>query len=138
MTACQQYPKNRDMAEQTVANIAQQFVVAYNAHDQKQMLELVHPEIRYMYIDGNQLYTETHNKVALAEFLTEFFHNKPKAHSKLLSSYLQGPFIHQVEQALWSDETGQQKSQCSLSVYEIKQQLIINIWYFTTFSCPPV
>lgn len=126
----------RELAESAVTNIAEQFVDAYNAQDQQRMLKLVHPDIKYMYIDDNQIYTETNSKAALAEFLVGYFHNTPKAQSKLISSYLQDPFIHQVEQAIWQDASGQLKSQCSLSVYEIKQQLIINVWYFKTFKCP--
>ncbi len=136
LTACQLSPVKSYLVEPTVANIAEQFVDAYNAHDQQAMLKLVHPEIKYMYIDANQIYTETNSKAALVDFLMTYFANNSKAQSKLLSSHLQGPFIHQVEQALWLDASGQQKSQCSLSVYEIKQKLIINIWYFTTFECP--
>lgn len=118
------------------ANIAEQFVVAYNLHDPSAMLQWVHPEIRYMYISNDEIYTETNGKTALAKFLLPFFENKPQAQSKVLSSLHQGPFIQQVEQALWTDEKGQQKSQCSLSVYEIRDNLIINIWYFSVFKCP--
>lgn len=134
ISACRSDIKKSKLAVST--NIAEQFLGAYNAHDESQMLKLVHPEIKYMYIDDNQVYTETQNKEALADFLVNFFQTNPKAQSKLLSSHLEGPFIHQVEQALWQDESGEQKSQCSLSVYEVKQQLIINVWYFTTFKCP--
>ena len=135
LAACQQQPIRGELSGSPNVNLAEQFVIAYNAHDQKQMLILAHPEIRYMYIEDDQVYTETNGKTALAEFLVGFFQNNPNAQSKLLSSHQQGSFIHQVEQAIWTDDTGQLMSQCSLSVYEIEQQLIKNVWYFTTFKC---
>ncbi len=116
--------------------MGERFLIAYNAHDHGMMLELVHPKIKYMFVDGDEIYTEINHKAALADFLIDYFTNTPKAKSKLISSYLQGPFIHQVEQAIWQDKSGQNKTQCSLSVYEIRQQLIINIWYFKAFKCP--
>ncbi len=120
----------------TEQNVAEQFVYAYNRHDVTGMLQWVHADIRYMYISNDSIYTETSGKPALAAFLPPFFDNKPHARSELISSTQNGTFIHQVERALWQDAEGNKQSQCSLSVYQIKDQLIINIWYFDVFKCP--
>ena len=119
-------------------NLAVQFVEAYNQHDVAAMLNLVHDDVKYMYISNGEVYTETKDKKALAQFLPAFFKQKPAAQSKVWSSSQTGPYITQVEQALWTTADGQAKSQCSLSVYQIKKQLIINIWYHDVFTCPAI
>ncbi|MGJ8662208.1 MAG: nuclear transport factor 2 family protein [Marinicella sp.] len=138
LIGCQskQMHKQDNGSDVQVVNIAEQFVAAYNQHDPDKMLQWVHPDVSYMYVSKDQIYTETSGKVALTDFLGPFFKDKPHAQSQLLGSHQQGPFIHQVEKALWDDKNGQQQSQCSLSVYEIKEELIINIWYFSVFKCP--
>ena len=129
-------PKQLDSPAPADQNVAELFVQAYNQHDVAGMLQWVHADIRYMYISNDSLYKETSGKPALAEFLPPFFANKPHAKSELLSSTQSGSFVHQVERALWQNAEGHIKSQCSLSVYQLQDQLIINIWYFDVFKCP--
>ncbi len=116
-------------------NPAEKFVAAYNEHNIELMLSLVHDDIKYMFVDSAQVYTETKDKAALATYLVPFFAQKPNAKSVVLTSLQHGPFIQQVEQALWVDSQNQPQSQCSLSVYEIRHQLIINVWYLNAYSC---
>lgn len=135
LAACQP-PRPDASRPSAVPNLAERFVAAYNQHDTKAMLALVHPELKYMFISGDQVHTETHNKDALAAFLGPYFANNPGARSAIVSTAQQGPFIQQVEQAWWIDQQGQPKSQCSQSIYQIKQQLIVHVWYFDAFPCP--
>lgn len=100
------------------------------------MLELVHEEVRYMFIDANRIHTETEGKQNLADYLPGYFRNSPKTHSTILHSHQQGPHIVQLEQANWTGQQGQSRSQCSWSVYELKDGLIVNIWYHSSFTCP--
>ncbi|WP_223787051.1 nuclear transport factor 2 family protein [Marinicella meishanensis] len=139
LVACQpQQPVTKPVAKlsNTAPNLAEQFVAAYNQHNVQGMLALVHSELKYMFISGDQLHTETHDKAALEAFLGRYFVNTPAAHSQVLSSAQQGPFIQQLERAIWTDAQGQPKAQCSQSIYQVKDQLIVHIWYFDAFSCP--
>ncbi len=120
----------------TTKNIATRFVDAYNQHDVSGMLQWVHEDIRYMYVLDDVVHTETSGKHALQQFLLPYFVSKPQAYSALLSSSQQGPFIQQIEKAIWHTESGVIKSQCSLSIYQLKDELIINVWYFDVFQCP--
>jgi len=100
------------------------------------MLELVHDEVRYMFIDADQVHVETANKQTLADYLPGYFSQAPATRSSILYSQSHGYHITQVEQAFWTDQHGESRSQCSWSVYELQDQLIINIWYHRSYSCP--
>lgn len=128
--------QSRQYKQPTIDNPATAFVAAYNAHDIDRMLSLVHPELRYMFINNEQLHLETNSKKVLANYLVDFFKQQPKAQSKVISSQQHGPFIQQIEQAIYTTAAGVVRSQCSLSVYQMQDQLIINVWYFDAFSCP--
>ncbi|MCX7552655.1 nuclear transport factor 2 family protein [Marinicella sp. S1101] len=128
---------NLNMAKQTrpPENVAVDFVAAYNQQNIDAMLQLVDVDVQYMFIEQNQLYTETADKNALSNFLKGYFKQNPDAQSAVVSSQQSGNFIHQVERALWQDQNGVAKTQCSLSVYELNAGLIINVWYFTAYQC---
>lgn len=132
LSACEPRPEPR---VQTL-NPAMQFVAAYNRQDTGAMLELVHDDVRYMFLDANQLHTETAGKQALAKYLADYFKQAPATRSSILYSQQHGYHITQVEQAFWTDQHGESRSQCSWSVYELQDQLIINIWYHSSYSCP--
>ncbi len=119
-----------------IDNIARAFVSAYNDHDIDLMMSMVHPDMRYMFINNEKIYTETDSKKVLQNYLVDFFNSKPKAQSDVISSLRHGPFIQQVEQAIVTNQQGNRRTQCSLSIYELKDDLIINVWYFDVFSCP--
>ena len=132
MSACQPRPEPQPQA----ANPATLFVEAYNHQNIAAMLALVHDEVRYMFIDADQIHVETAGKQALAEYLPVYFSQAPATHSSILYSQQHGYHISQVEQASWTDQHGESRSQCSWSVYELQDQLIINIWYHRSYSCP--
>lgn len=135
-SACHFNVKIEQEAEAIITqNTAVAFVNAYNEHDSDKMLSMVHDEVKYMYVDGANIFTETNNKNELAQFLVKFFEQKPNAHSEVVSSHKSNHFIHQVEKALWLDQAGKQTAQCSLSVYEMKNDLILNVWYYQAYQC---
>jgi hypothetical protein len=100
------------------------------------MLALVHDEVRSKFIDANQVHVETAGKQALADYLPGYFSQTPASRSSILYSQPHGYHITQVEQAFWTDQHGESRFQCSWSVYELRDQLIINIWYHRFHSCP--
>ena len=134
LMACQS--NSNVKAEQVMqANIAEQFVTAYNAHDIPAMMALADDGIKYMFISNDQVYTETNGKVHLSQYLVPFFQNKPNALSRVRSSKQSGDFIQLLEEAVSQDSNGQERSQCSFSMYQLKENLIINVWYFDAHRC---
>ncbi len=116
-------------------DVATHFVEAYNAHDIDAMLALSHESIKYMFISGNQIHTVTNGKAHLKRYLKPFFEHNPKASSRIRSSKLSGDFIQLLEEAVFTDKQGQERSQCSFSMYQLKDNLIINVWYFDAHEC---
>jgi hypothetical protein len=132
LTACQQ-PSVRPT---DAGGPAAAFVQAFNQQNIPAMLALLHDDVRYMFIQDDQIHTETRGKQQLADYLPGFFNNAPETQSQILHAHQQGPHTVQLEQANWTDQQGQSRSQCSWSVYELKAGLIINIWYHSSFTCP--
>ena len=133
LMGCQSNPLKKD--QKPTPNVAKQFVAAYNAHDIPAMMALVHDDIKYMFISGDQVYTETNGKAHLSRYLVPFFENKPNALSRIKNSQTSGDFIQLLEEAVSVDDQGNERSQCSFSMYQLKQGLIINVWYFDAHKC---
>lgn len=131
LTACQ----HRQLVPESADNAAVRFVQAFNDQDVEAMLRAVHEDVRYMFVEADQIHVETKNKQALAAYLPTFFQQTPVTQSSILYSQQQGYHISQVERATWRDQQGQLRSQCSWSVYQLQDGLIINIWYHSSFVC---
>ena len=46
------------------------------------------------------------------------------------------PIVSTVEEANWEAD-GERKSQCSVGVYEIRNDKVLNVWYFAAHACSP-
>ena len=110
------------------------FMEAFNRHDVDTMIDLSHPDVRWMSVDGDAVVTETSGTVALRSAMDAYFRDVPSARSKLESIEASGRFVHTVERASW-EAGGARMSQCSVSVYEVGSGLIENVWYFPTHAC---
>lgn len=131
LAACQTSPQKAG----STTNVAEKFVAAYNAHDIQGMMALAHNDIKYMFINGDEIYTETDGKAHLNRYLIPFFNSKPKAMSRIKSSHQSGDFIQLLEEAVSIDDQGKERSQCSFSMYQLKDEKIINVWYFDAQTC---
>lgn len=133
LVACQTNPQRA--VEEDEVNVAIEFVVAYNQHDIPAMMSMVHEDIKYMFISGDQIHKETDGKAHLSRYLIPFFNNKPKAKSEVRSSQKSGNFIQLLEEAVFEDSQGRKRNQCSISMYQLKDGLILNVWYFDAHAC---
>jgi hypothetical protein len=116
------------------ASVVVAFVEAFNRHDVDAMIDLSHPDVRWMSVDGDAVVTETSSVIALRSAMDAYFRDVPSARSELESIDASGRFVHTVERASW--EAGNTRmSQCSVSVYEVGSGLIENVWYFPTHAC---
>lgn len=117
------------------ADTVSRFVDAFNAHDVDAMLELAADKIRWMSVAGDKAVVEAAGHDELRSSMTDYFSSVPSARSKLRSLVASGPFVQAIEQAYWESD-GAEKNQCSVSVYEIVDGKISNVWYFSAYQCP--
>jgi len=115
--------------------IVEGYLHAYNQHDIEAMLEYLSDDVKWMSINADQLITETSNQEELRIVLLDYFEKVPTSRSELQQVTLNGHFVNAVEKATWKSKDGEKQEQCAVSVYEIQDQLIKNIWYFNSSQC---
>ncbi len=114
--------------------VVRELIAAFNAHNVAQMLRLCTPDIRWMSVASERLTVETLGTESLGKAMESYFRTVPSARSTLLSTVVSGNFVTAVEQATWHSG-GQQRVQCSVSLYEVRGQKIQSVWYFPAHTC---
>ena len=124
-------------AADEVANerVVRSYLGAYNAHDVNGMLRHMTDDVRWMMVSGDDIEVISKGRARLTTAMTAFFAAMPSGSSEALSVQVVGRFVSVIEQAIWetADGTG---TQCALSVYEISDDLIANVWYYAEQPCP--
>lgn len=114
---------------QSPDEIIERYMAAYNDHDVEAMLELVHPEIQWLSVDGNRVSVETDGAEALAEAMRGYFETVPSTRSSIEMMMVSGNRVSVRERAHWK-LSGQAYSQAVLTVYELVDGRIRRVWYF--------
>lgn len=122
------------IGSQPKIQIVNSFVEAYNHQDITAMLDLTTSDVSWMSVESKNLSVITAGKEQLRKAMQGFFAGDSHGRSEILRIQRSGDFIHAVEKAIWSAE-GEEKSQCSLVIYELKEQKILNVWYYSAHQC---
>lgn len=117
-------------AAQSPYEVVERYMAAYNDHDVEAMLELVHPDVQWLTIDGDRIRVETDGADDLAEAMRGYFEAVPSTRSSIESLMVSGKRVSVRERAHW-ESSGQSRSQAALSVYEIDDGRIVRVWYFS-------
>lgn len=112
-----------------------QFVNAFNQRQISTMLELAAPNMQWMSVTGQSIATETSSHDQLKKAMLRYFASVPSAQSALLQLNQSGQFVYALEKASWLVKD-QEKSQCSMAVYELANNKIQHVWYFASHQCP--
>lgn len=97
------------------------FIDAHNKHDIEKMLERTSEEVKWLYnINDKLLAMVTH------------FNQQTHARSQIKQSLTLGDTVAVIEEAFSNDG---ERSQCALSIYQMKQNLIYSITYYAANSC---
>ena len=116
-------------------NIVRQYVEYYQQKNIKSMAVLMAENIKWMDVNGAKLTVQAENKRELVKQLSNFFSKTTQAvTSELVSILTNGNFVSAIEKATF-EENGRDSSLCSLSVYQIEENKIENVWYFQAESC---
>jgi len=103
---------------------------AFNAHDVDAMLACVTDDVEWFHVQGASLAVETSGKEALRTGMTSYFEGIPSARSALEKSMISGRFVTVRERASWQDKNGEERSQASVAVYEIRDGRVARVWYY--------
>lgn len=127
-------PARADSTAVRPERLVRELLAAFNAHDPARMIALCADDVRWMSVDGDKISIETTGTKQLAESMAGYFKKLPSARSKLGRVTVSGGFVTAVERASWVSK-GVTRAQCSVSVYEIRENKIRNVWYFPAHGC---
>ena len=110
------------------------YLGAYNAHDVDAMLRHMSDDVRWMMVADDDIEVVAKGKGRIELAMKGFFAGMPSGRSEAVSVQSTGNFVSVIEQAFWETDDGI-GTQCALSVYEIKEELIVNVWYHSEQPC---
>lgn len=103
---------------------------AFNTADVQAMSKMQHPNIEWFSVTGNHVSLEVAGRDALAKNMTAYFKSPTRVTGKLRGWNVNAPFASVTETASWTAKDGTKKSQSSLTVYELQDNLIRRVWYY--------
>lgn len=121
--------------ERSFGDIVRQLLAAYNDHDVDAMLEVFAGDVRWLSVAGPVISIESEGQADIAAAMHSYFKSRPTTQSEIRDLSTAGPFVTALEEA-YRIVDGKKRGQCAISVYEIREQKIQNVWYFDAFSCP--
>ena len=103
---------------------------AFNRHDVEALVATVAPDFAWFNIDGEKLLPDTRGRDALRKGMAAYFKSQPSVRSGFESLTVNGAFVSVKERASWNNKVGEPRSQVALAVYEVRDGLILRVWYF--------
>lgn len=103
---------------------------AYNAKDLAAMKSLMHPDIEWISVNGNEIEVAISGKKALSEAIKSFFEDPNMARGTHKGWSLNGDHVAVTETAHWTDKNGQARMQSALTVYQFENNLIRRVYYY--------
>jgi hypothetical protein len=110
-----------------------QLIAAFNAHDSAAMARFVTEDVQWLSVSGESISIEAKGKAALVAAMTGYFQSCPTCRSELAEIIASRDRVSAVEIASWRGKNVQ-KTQRSLSVYELSGGLIKRVYYFPVES----
>jgi len=110
--------------------IISEHVRAFNAGDVQAMAKMQHPNIQWLSVKGNNVSVEVSGRDALSRNMTEYFKSPTKVSGTLRGWNVNAPYVSVTETASWTTTDGIKKSQSSMTVYELEDNLIRRVWYY--------
>lgn len=121
-------------ADSTNSDVLDVYIEAYNSHNIDGMLDNMSAGVRWMNIDGDELFIAATGKEEFRNVMQGYFEHFPTAKATITQSQSVGDFITTVEKASWVWE-GAPRSQCAMAVYSFENNLIVNVWYHIAQPC---
>ena len=110
--------------------IISEHVRAFNAGDVEAMAKMQHPNIQWLSVRGNNVSVEVNGRNELRQNMTEYFKSPTKVTGVLRDWNVNVPYVSVTETVNWTATDGTKKSQSSMTVYELEDNLIRRVWYY--------
>ncbi|MEO1100687.1 MAG: nuclear transport factor 2 family protein [Pseudomonadota bacterium] len=110
--------------------IISSYTKAYNDRDITAMSALMHSDIQWLSVEGDQITVVADGKVDLVAQMTDYVASPTATTSTLDGSIADGPFFAVREIASWPGADGSTAEQSALAIYEVSDGLILRVWYY--------
>lgn len=117
-------------APDTAPSIIARYVDAYNARDVDGMAALMHPDIQWLSVEGDEMVVFADGKADLIDQMTAYVGSPQATTSTLHREIINGDYLAVKETASWPKQDGTTGVQSAIAVYELSDGLIRRVWYF--------
>jgi hypothetical protein len=118
------------------AVVLRAYLDAFNRHDPAAVAATLSPAVKWFSLSSDQLSTDGEGRDAVHTWLTGYFKSFPDVRSELSDLSQNGPYLSFRERATWTAKDGTRRSQQSLATAEIRENLLVRIWYFPAVKDP--
>jgi len=110
--------------------VIQAYSNAYNEKDIVSLRALMHPNIEWVAVKGNEIEVHMSGKEPLAAEMEKWFENPDLPTGSHRDWSINGKNVAVTEIAHWTTKDGEKKSQSALTVYELENDLVRRVYYF--------
>jgi ketosteroid isomerase-like protein len=132
LAACSPKPP----AHSPEAQALRSYFAAFNRHDPAAAAALLAPNVKWMTVDTDKLTVEGQGREAVRDWLTGYFQAQPDVRSEFLSLEQTGILLAVRGRVSWTT-AGTPRVEESHAVYEIRNGLITNVWFFPAVRQTP-
>lgn len=130
--------KEQPLQEQPKSvQVVKQFIQGFNNHSVEQLLQQTTENVHWFNLSGAKMDIETSTQHELAAAMSDYFASLNDAKARLRQIVVSANYVSTVEEVTWSHD-GEQSSQCSLGVYQLKGNKISAVWYYPAHTCDQV
>ncbi|MXY30954.1 MAG: nuclear transport factor 2 family protein [Gammaproteobacteria bacterium] len=110
--------------------VVQGHVDAFNRHDAEDLLSWVSPAVEWVNVQGSITSVEVRGREMLRDYMATYFEAQPTVQSEIEEAVVTGDYVAVRERASWTTPDGEERSQASLGVYNVRDGLIQRVWYY--------
>lgn len=106
------------------------YLDAHNRHEPDAVAALLAPNVKWLALDADKLTVEGDGREAMRAWLKRYYTSLPDVRAEFLSIEQTGAYLSVRERATWTTKEGVKRSQHGHGVFEIRDGLIVRVWYF--------
>lgn len=110
--------------------VIEAYVEAYNLGDIDTIISLTDENLEWLSVEDGETTVLHDDKPHLMSLLSEYFASGGGTTSTLSDWGTTGAYTSVVETAHWTTDTGEPREQSAIAVYEIRDGLILRVWYY--------